>query len=66
MIRSGNNLVHVYHLFHDLRYEDNNYLLHGALLNALLWDQSHNFIDLLNALAVCSTIRSGAVLEGSL
>ena len=50
MIRSGNNLVHFHHLFHDLRYGDNDYLLHGALLNALLWDQSHNFVDLLNDL----------------
>ena len=27
---------------------NNDYLLHGALLNALLWDQSHNFNDFLN------------------
>ena len=29
-------------------YGDNDYLFHGALLNALLWDQSHNFNDFLN------------------
>ena len=48
------------HLFHDLKYEDDDSLFHGALLNALLCDQSHNFIDLLiglrNVLRNCSKV----------
>ena len=45
----GMILVHFHHFFHDLKYGKNNdYLLYGALLNALLWDQSHNFNDFLN------------------
>ena len=31
------------YFFHDLWYGDVDDLLHGALLNALLWNQSHDF-----------------------
>ena len=42
------DLVHFHHFFHDLKYGDNDYLFHGALLNAFLCDQSHNFKDFLS------------------
>ena len=46
----GNDLDHFHYFFHDLWcwYADN--LLHGALLNAHQWNQSHNFNDLLHDL----------------
>ena len=34
--------------FHNLWYGDEDNLLHGALLNAPLWDQSHSFNDLVH------------------
>ena len=48
-IRSwGNDLDHFHYFSHDLWYGDVENLLHGALLNALLWDRSHNFNDLVH------------------
>ena len=44
------HLDHFRRCFHDLKYGDVDNLLHGALLNALLWDQSHNFNGLVHAL----------------
>ena len=45
-----NGLDHFRYFFPDLWYGDADKLLHGALLNALLWDQSHNFNDLVHGL----------------
>ena len=62
-------MVHFHHLFHDSKYKDDDSLIHGALLNTLLWAQSHNFIDILNdlkeypILACIRVLPSGRITE---
>ena len=46
----ANDLDHSRCFFHDLWYGDVDSLLHGALLNAFMWDLSRNFSDLLHDL----------------